>query len=366
MEDQENRIQCRVCGKWFTHLHPNHVKTHLMSVDEYKRKYNVSFFWPKKAREMMSIKMGGARPYTARDKEEIVAELKKYAQSHKRLTRNFIRANDPVLSLQIAKAFGTWKNALKAADVRGVERIEWSADKIILALKTRQRKNKPLNARAISLEDQSLFCAIMRYFGGVEQALERIGVNYDDVRRTQPWDRETYGKELFDWYVKHGPLSAYELGKTENRLYLAARRNFGSLENAAKHYKIPFKKKTTRWSKERVAEELWKYHRQHGPLRATKIRDYSLALYVAMLRQYGSLRIAASELLIPAEFPFEAWSRENVIAEIQQRARENRSLLSPIVKKERSGLLYAATRHFGSWKKAKAAAGVGKDPSGLP
>jgi hypothetical protein len=207
-------------------------------------------------------------------------------------------------------------------------------------------------------EDRHLLVAIQRYFGGLNQALERIGVDYGDVMRVQPWDEVAYGKDLLAWCAKHGPLSPKQVSETAPRLYRFARNRYGSLKQAARHHNLPFKGQRTRWTRERVAEELRNYHRRYGPLQEHKLYAFSLPLYMATRRYFGSLRNAASELLLPFVSAFKTWDEQIIIDELRSRAEEKRPLQAPIVQKEGGGLFKAAIRYFGSWKKAKEAAGV--------
>jgi hypothetical protein len=113
-----------------------------------------------------------------------------------------------------------------------------------------------------------------------------------------------------------------------------------------------------RWTADSVAEGLRQYHRDHGPFRESDIYRDDPALYSATRSRYGSIRRAAEELLLPLVRATRTWDKAAVVAALRERSAANKTLAFQVVHNEDCGLVQAARRHFGSWKKAKAAAGV--------
>ena len=352
-------IQCRVCGKWMSIVHPNHLKKHRLTAEQYKKQYGVDFLVAPKVRERAVVnRSNGGYGYIARSREEIMEALQAHAKIHSPLSHTHLKKLDPTLVRQAIRTFGSWGDALKAARLRRCPRKEWSKEKILEILKKRKEAGDPMNAAEIQKSDSRLYAAVLRYFGDMEIPLKRIGVDYAGVTKRRARDDHTYRRDLLKWCAKHGPLSPKAVIQTDSQLYEIARLKHGSLRNAARKFGLPYNGERTRWTKERVAEELRDFHRRNGPLQDKTLQDENLALYMATRRYFGSLRKATTELLLPFTLGFKTWTDEQVLRELRLRAEERRSLALQIVVKEDGPLIKAASRYFGSWVKAKEAAGV--------
>ena len=154
--------------------------------------------------------------------------------------------------------------------------------------------------------------------------------------------------------MKGHPIHVDGLG--DLRLANAARRRFGSwqaaVEAAGLTGKIVVRKPLRRWSRETVIAEIQDWHQSGRPL--TDISRHNQALYCAAKTWFGGWRAALSA----ADFQssHRVWSKELIIDKIRERARNGRSLSSGDAANR--NLAAVAYRHFGSWRKAIHAAGV--------
>ncbi len=300
------------------------------------------------------------------------------------------------------------------------ERQRWSRGLIIARIRRRASEGRSLTTVAVSGEDGALFSAAHRYLGTWERAIEASGFDYGEIRKTKARDRETITRELRAWCLKHGPLKAAALKATDGALYTTVIARFGSVAKAARVLRLPSDIRVQqRWSKERVvakitrrasagrplfeaaikkevlslhaaalrhfgswgkaieasgldyaeirrprlrtsetiSRDLHAWHRKHGPLNTKALEGSDAPLYQATYKCFGSVEKAANALKLPFYSPFQRWSKNRVVAEIQRRASEGRALNAKAVAEEDSPLYQTACAYFGSWGKTVEASG---------
>ncbi len=301
LEMEEEVVQCRVCGGIFRILHPNHIKKHLMTPAEYKKRYGVAFLASKQCRrKSANNRVGeGARPYVPRDRDEILRDLRGLPALGRGLSYTHARQLDRRLVSQAERAFGSWRKALDMAGIQGVRPHSWSRERILKAVSERLSKGKPLHAAVLRRDDLQLYAAGIRYFGSWRNTLEAVGLDYRQISKVRAWDKEGISKILFQWCAQHGPLNPSALNKTDSNLYQAIRKYFQSVEQCARSLGLPYAAQRRKWTRQKVADELRAWHCRHGPLSEKMLYDHETALYMATRRYFGSLRAAAGELELP-------------------------------------------------------------------
>lgn len=135
----------------------------------------------------------------------------------------------------------------------------------------------------------------------------------------------------------------------------AATRLFGSWRKALVAAGIPGAQPLQKWSKERVIEYI--LARQRQGLALTKTWKEDRALHSAATRRFGGWQAALAAAGIKrTQGPRRLWTREIILKEIRKRAGQGLPLKA-IYKLDRA-LNSAAQRHFGGWYKAIEAAGI--------
>ncbi len=238
--------------------------------------------------------------------------------------------------------FGRWSHALQAAGCLTQRHRRWSDSSVIAAIQARHRQGLPL--RFESMDDRGLRDAAASRFGswrkavraaGLESALRRAWSKTAVIEAIQAWRRQ--GREIKD-IMRKNP-----------NLYSAARKHFGRWATAlaAAGYEWPARRE---WSRERVMAEL----RRLDSIPGMCIWTHDNALVTAANRYFGSLRQArVAAGLDPTHRA--SWQRQ-VIEAIQDQY--VRGTLARYQADCNSALRAAATKHFGSWEKALAAAGL--------
>lgn len=312
--------------------------------------------------------------------------------------------HDPVLARSASKHFGGWRNALKAAGIAVKLPQSWSKQRVVQRIQARYHSGEVLSRTW--RQDKPLFRAAVRYFGNWETAMREAGLKpvarerwtkrrvverlqaYDErvgitnLSATCPrladaaarlfggldaafeaacvepsprrWTDERVIAAIQNRYVAGHQRHVDGLG--DLRLANAARRRFGSwqaaVEAAGLTGKITVKKPLRRWSRETVIAEIQNWHRCGRGL--TSISKDNQSLYCAGKTWFGSWRAA----LTAAGFQSSrrVWSKESIIDEIRKRSHEGVSLSSGDTANR--NLAAVAYRHFGSWRNAIDAAGV--------
>lgn len=117
---------------------------------------------------------------------------------------------------------------------------KWSKEKIIGQILALRKKGVDLGAANISARHRNLFTAASteRYFSCWGTAVKGAGINYDKIKRAgklrrneklTKWPKERILKEIQDEKEPRNLLTAY---RTRLPIYMAARRRFGSWEQA--------------------------------------------------------------------------------------------------------------------------------------
>jgi hypothetical protein len=121
-------------------------------------------------------------------KKRIVERIRELHEQGADLSWRSVSTNlDPSLAAAALRpnGFRSWRDALAAAgiDVDNVTRYKyWDNEKVIKAIRARKRSGEPMSSRSLQSTDQSLFCAARRRFGSWDKALEAAGFNSEKIR----------------------------------------------------------------------------------------------------------------------------------------------------------------------------------------
>lgn len=146
----------------------------------------------RRAVEEAGIDYESLSKYRRWSKERIVARIQQlYAEGHDLSWRSVSQTLDPSLAASALRpnGFGSWPEAIKAAglDINEVARYKyWTSDTVIKAIKERHKAGGNLSSRYSQKNDQSLFCAARRRFGTWDNALDAAGLDASKIRIRKP------------------------------------------------------------------------------------------------------------------------------------------------------------------------------------
>lgn len=134
--------------------------------------------------------------------------------------------------------FGNWRGAVEAAgieydDIRKYRR--WSRERVLARIRELHKSGADLNWRAVSTQvDPSLAAAALRIgdFATWRDAIAAAGLDIENVARYRFWDEARVLAALRDAREHGDSLSSKAAQQRDQPLFCAARRRFGTWNNA--------------------------------------------------------------------------------------------------------------------------------------
>jgi len=246
-----------------------------------------------------------------------------------------------------AKHFGGWRLALRAAGIDTTVPQRRTKTWVVEAIRERHRQGLPLSRTW--QEDKRLFNTALGKFGNWSKAVSAAG--FEPIARER-WTQQKIVDALQAWKREH---TVGTVRTTTPRLAEAAHRHFGSLEKAMEAAGV--EPNPGRWTQRRVIEAIQDRYIQAAPRRLIGLGDVRLA--EAAKRHFGSwqqaVQVAGLKDKIPLSMPHRRWSRESVVAAIQQWHASGKKVTD--ISKMDQGLYSVAKTLFGTWGQTLAAAG---------
>lgn len=171
-------------------------------------------------------------------RKSIVAEICRLHETGAEM--NYAAAERDYLNLVRAAAwhFGTWRLAVETAglDYPSLSKYRrWGRERIAERIRELHAQGADLSWRAISLDvDPPLAAAALRSNGYATwaEALAAAGIDVNDVARYQQWNEERVLREIKELHRSSVPLSSKAAQQSHSKLFCAARRRFGSWDDA--------------------------------------------------------------------------------------------------------------------------------------
>lgn len=284
-----------------------------------------------------AVEAAGMPPVSRRQwtKQRVIDALRARQREGQSLIN--ISKRDASLYLAGKYHFGTWANALAAAGISPT-RQSWTQQRVVEVLRAYLDKNTPL---AEIWKDRPLAAATGVYWGSRHSALEAAGLK---LAPKQLWSKEKVIAALRLRHEQRLPMT--KLRQEDRGLLMAANSHFGGMCKAMQAAGL--EPLSQRWSKQRVIDELREWDRRSGDRRCK-------SLGAAATRYFGSVRQAMLAAGIDPDC--RQWSQTRIVAALQDRYVRGKSLRR--VDCEDRSLRLAVKNHFGSWAKALEAAGLG-------
>ena len=238
------------------------------------------------------MRAAGLRPKRRQKwtRQSILAAIRERSQN--RLPMTGVWKYDKRLYEAARRYLGSWHNAIQAAGLKSNPPRKWSRQQVIEGLEEWRRQPYVFLRKG----NRSLYCAVTRYFGNLQNALEAAGL--ESHRRE--WTEQRVIEAIQDGYVKS--LSVTPVGFGNRVLAAAAYRRFGNWRNAlvAAGLSHQAPKARTTWTRRLVVVEIRRRHQRGLPMTAVW-RDNG-ALGTAAYRLFGSWHTAmAAAGLVPGE-----------------------------------------------------------------
>ena len=297
-------------------------------------------------------------------KDLVLTTLRERHQKGQTLRYGYV----PTPLLDVARYyFGSYAKAVEAAGFDYQEILRqgrWDKQQIIDTILELHRRGYDLSNANMRKEYRGLLTSCWRRFGSYPKAIEAAGLDYSAITRvSNHWDRETVLRKMHELAAQGEELGHSAMKKDHPALLDAAKRLFGSY-GAARVAAGVGPPPLTRWSVEKIVEELKKAKGSGADMAASRLSRSHRALYDRAYTYFG----AYDEALKAAGFnPQEIrrtqnWTKETVAQELAKLDVGDVDLRSSAIHRVRPDLHQAAHRHFGSYQEALEAAGIAYPP----
>lgn len=350
----DDTIQCRICGRILKVINPAHLRTHGVSVPDYKEEFGVGFLMNEQARANMSDvhRRPGAEQFVPLERDDILQRLRRLAANNAGFSGDWLHKRSPVLLRQAVCAFGSWNAAMIAIGKEPFKTRSWSKIEVIRQLRE-MHKSEP-GSLYHNIVDRPLYGAACYIFGGWGKAVRAAGFRYTKKRRRKR-DRPSILDALKAWHKKYGTLNISRMKKTAPALLSASRRAFSSLEAAARASGVPYMTyRRERWSKKAVNEEIQSMKRRGLSLRPRSLKEGCRGIYQAACKTYGSWRgaLLANGINDNDAMERRRRTRKNVARDLRAWCDEHGQLTTSALQKTDPALYSAARKRWGSMAKA--------------
>lgn len=206
-------------------LYANHVRLNYQELLAASIRYYGSW---RKAVETAGIPYDEVRKYRKWSQETIIQEIR---ELHTRGVDLSFRAmalsqyNSMVYAAIRPKYFGSWKAALEASGLESEEIYRyrsWEEADILEEIRRLKSEGADLSSKSMDESSNRLIATARRRFGNWGQALERAGINYDEIRRRKRWSRESLVEGILELKRQGIPLITPEVKRANPSLFAAA------------------------------------------------------------------------------------------------------------------------------------------------
>ncbi|MBI3271764.1 MAG: hypothetical protein HYZ53_22425 [Planctomycetes bacterium] len=303
-------------------------------------------------------------------KKTILAEIKRLAAAGASLQpKDMQKERDTHLLYRAARIyFPDWKRALALAGVdfraHYARPTPWTRQRILEAIRAEQASGQSLQRKDVRARNPKLDKAVYYLFGAWKNAFRELGLDPQGIRLPHVWPRERVVALLQERARRGRPLASRVTDAEERGLVSAARERFGSYAAALRAAGLDpaVLKRKRYWTRERVIARLQERARQGKQSGHGELAADDRSLLAGVQLCFGSLVVARKAAGVPAPVrkptPPKIWTRERVLEELRARAKLGKALSTRRLRAENSSLMGGAVGRFGTYRCALEAAGL--------
>ncbi len=231
--------------------------------------------------------------------------------------------------------------------------------KLLAEIRKRHRSGQSLRGKDVS---DRVYLAARRIFGTWRVAVEKAGLNYEEVMGICRWTRKKIIKAIRDLAAQGIPLSATHVQAHHPALFNAAVKKFPRSWRKAlraagfdpNEHKVP----RSGWTRQRAEEWVRKQFARGRSLLARAAPPELKGFVYRRLHTTWPEFVESLGVPYPGIWKRYDWTKQKLLEEIRRWKAEGNKLNYQSVKSAYQALIHQARRFFGSWDLARAAAGV--------
>jgi hypothetical protein len=235
----------------------------------------------------------------------------------------------------------------------------WTRDTLLAEIRRIHRTGRSLRRTRVAVR---LYEAGRRLFGSWQGAIEEAGLNFEEATGVRRWTPERVIEAIHALAEQGIPLSASYIAANHPSLYTAAIKRFpSSWGKALQAADIdPKEHKTPRGRWDRPRAEAWVRSRaaKGRSLLARAVPDDLVGFVHRRLQTGWGEFVESLGLPYPGIKKCRDWTKKKLLEEIRRWKRAGHRLNYRAVKSEYQALIHQARKYYGSWDRARAAAGV--------
>jgi hypothetical protein len=232
-------------------------------------------------------------------------------------------------------------------------RLSWDKSEILQTLKKLHKEGKDLSYTQLAKRMQPLVSASAYHFGSYRSAVEKAGIDYEDVVRRPRWTKQHIIKLIKQAKRDGDDLHWSAVTKRGDELGRAAfaslqKRLFGSWDRALHGAGLDADEisQYRKWDKDSIVFELKGRHREHEPLNSGAVQKEDPGLHAAAVRHFGSYDNALRAAKVdPAKIRRrQRWSKEEVAKQLKTFSRKH--AITDAALRQHAPALYGAVLRF--------------------
>ena len=301
-----------------------------------------------------------ARESTLPDRDELLRLVRSRDRRKKSLRRVDVVKDEPRLVSAAMKHFGSWPNAVAEAGFRPRRNQRWNDERVIDEILRLHGEGASLRQTHVP---SPLYWAAREHFGGWPEAIKRAGLDYDEVcpGPTSPSTQATLVRILRE-AATSDRVGIGPDGFVTSTVADQVRKSFGSFAEGMKAAGLDpnLIKRSKRRPDDELLAEMRALAREQPEMHMAAFHKVGLAR--AIKRSFGTIEAAAAAAGLPGwprRLNFSLPSPNELLVALQARHRRGEPMRVTDVMQTELRLAKAARKHFGSWRSALRAAGLG-------
>jgi len=239
-----------------------------------------------------------------------------------------------------------------------------AADEVVRLLQARHRAGRHMSSDAANGDAPRLVHACRKRFGSWRAAMQAAGLGELIGGRAQLTSPEEVVRALRHRHRQGLPMALKRATRERPRLVRAACAQFGTWQAAlaaAGLGEVPVSRALL--SRQEVMQGLRARHRRGKPMTAVATQREEGRLVYAAHKHFGTwkaaMRAAGLGKVVDASYALPSPSAKDVVRMLQARHRGGRDMSCSVVRRDDGRLERAAYKHYGTWRAAMTAAGLG-------